>query len=199
MKPLGLRVREKIANWLLEDVRLERVRFGQHSVTITDRITMTSIVPTGAGQIGMDTTTGRVLAFVGGASKSLMHTTDTAIPLIFSLTGVGAAGLTRYMSLSGFLYTTEIKLAMSRAGVLRNLRLRAMTGPGLGATDVVTVRINGGDTTLTSSLTGTGEQTSSDLTHAPAFTAGQDVSVKVVFDALSISSDIIASFELAAV
>lgn len=77
-KPIGLRLREWFANWLLHGVRLrEGLKFGDATVTITTKIAMTTVAPTTAGDIGMDATSGRPQAYIGGAARDLFHTADT--------------------------------------------------------------------------------------------------------------------------
>ena len=61
-----------VLNWLLDGTHLGDVRFGTHSVTIGDRITMDTQVPTAAGQLGMDAVGGRPRAFIGGAARDLL-------------------------------------------------------------------------------------------------------------------------------
>lgn len=47
------------------------VSFGTHSVTLGNLITMDNQAPSAMGQIGMDTSTGRVQAYIGGAARSI--------------------------------------------------------------------------------------------------------------------------------
>lgn len=64
-------VRSKFVGWLLADLHLGDVKFGEHSVTIGDKITMDTQAVTAMGQIGMDATTGRIRVFVGGAQRDV--------------------------------------------------------------------------------------------------------------------------------
>jgi len=79
MKAIGkflFGLKEQFVNWLLRGVHLREVRFGDHTVTVTDRVTMTTVAPAVAGEIGMDTTTGRPQAYVGGTAKALATIVD---------------------------------------------------------------------------------------------------------------------------
>lgn len=67
-------LREKFANWLLRDVHLRNVKFGENSVTMDTLITMDSQNPTAMGEIGMDTTTGRPSFWDGSQARPVAHT-----------------------------------------------------------------------------------------------------------------------------
>lgn len=69
-------VKQRFVRWLLSDVHLGPVKFGENSVTIDDLVTMDAQVPTVAGQIGMDVTSGRPVVFVDSDAKSAAHLSD---------------------------------------------------------------------------------------------------------------------------
>jgi hypothetical protein len=64
--------RQAIARTLVSDVHMGAVRFGEHSVTIADLITMDTQAPTALGEIGMNATSGRPQAYIGGAARDLL-------------------------------------------------------------------------------------------------------------------------------
>jgi hypothetical protein len=68
--PLSLRLRQAFARWLLRDVHLGPVAFGEHSVLIAnDHIHFqTNGTPASAGQFASNLSTGRLAGFVGGAA-----------------------------------------------------------------------------------------------------------------------------------
>ena len=69
---LLLRLKSAFANWLFRDIKIHTMRLGAHSVSIGDRITFhDDQTPTAAGQLGMDTGTGRPQAYIGGAARAL--------------------------------------------------------------------------------------------------------------------------------
>ena len=69
-KPLGLRLREKLVNWLLKDVHIERVKFGSNSVDVSDVVAFdNATAPNGAGEIGM--VTNRLQYYDGGSARDV--------------------------------------------------------------------------------------------------------------------------------
>lgn len=71
-------LKQKFVNWLLKDVHIQEAMFGKNSVKLTDLIKFTTTAsPTTAGELGMDTATGRPQAYIGGVVKNLAHTDET--------------------------------------------------------------------------------------------------------------------------
>jgi hypothetical protein len=122
---------------------------------------------------------GKVLTGNGAAAPTFQ-----SINQIVPFTGnPGAAGgTTLYAFLSGS--TTEgIAQGISPlSGTLSKLYVSVTTAPGVGNTITATLRVNGSDTAVTCTISGT-STTASDLTHTAAITAGQPVSVKMVYSA----------------
>ena len=71
--------RHHVVHWLLEDLHIKEQKFGTHSVSLGDLITMDSQTPTAAGQIGMNAATGTPLVYVSGASRSLIADNDSRL------------------------------------------------------------------------------------------------------------------------
>lgn len=101
--------------------------------------------------------------------------------------GTIPAAVTRYMgfAVANFSATEGPRqYFFSRAGTLRNLRVKTTTAqPGTG-TLVITVRINGAATILTLTVAaGAAAGTFTDLVNAPTFAAGDLVSLELVNNA----------------
>lgn len=91
----------------------------------------------------------------------------------------------------------ELKVPVARACVAKNLYVKMVTAPGGAVTDTITVRLGGVDQLLTCTVVGaatTGNDT--DITHAFAVVAGNELSVKYVSGGGSAAADIIVSFEV---
>lgn len=141
------------------------------------------------GHAHLDATTGLLLSAEGAAYS-------VGVPYVFGIAGVVVGAVTRYMMPGmGAMSITEVRFELPRAGFLRNLRCRAPVGPGSAITDTVTVRVNTTNTALTTTLTGTGEQSGTDLTHAVAVAAGDRLSVAVTTNVLSTMTDMTATLE----
>lgn len=72
-------IRHRIVHWLLDDLHIQEQKFGTHSVTLGNLITMDSQTPTTAGQIGMNATTGTPLVYVSGASRAVIVEGDSRL------------------------------------------------------------------------------------------------------------------------
>lgn len=116
---------------------------------------------------------------------------------IFS-TGAATAltsGATRYTAISladdDALSPTEAReqQLISSAGVIENLFAEVTTAPGTGETVTITLRLNGADTALTCTISGTGT-TASDTTHTVTVAAGDSVCYKTVTSASSAAAGI---------
>lgn len=112
---------------------------------------------------------------------------------------VGAA--TKYLPRAGNVASAQAPLAIvTRAGVLRSLRVSLNVAPGGSDTAIFTVQKssdNGAtwtDTTLTCTVTGSAKS-ASDTTHFPAVAAGDLLAVKAVSSAGTAAGPV-ASFEL---
>lgn len=75
---------------------------------------------------------------------------------------------------------SEIKIRLGRQAVVKSLSVRAITAPGAAKTDTWTVRKNGVDTLLTTSLSGAAQVNNADLTNSVSFASGDDLSLKLV-------------------
>ena len=75
---------------------------------------------------------------------------------------------------------SEIKIRLGRQAVVKSLSVRAITAPGAAKTDTWTVRKNGIDTLLTTSLSGAAQVNNADLTNSVSFASGDDLSLKLV-------------------
>lgn len=84
--------------------------------------------------------------------------------------------------------SVELQVPVPRAGVLRNLYVKCQTAPGVGHTDIVTVRKAGADTALTTTVAGTAS-TGNDVVHSVSVAAGDLISVKVVQGASSVGAN----------
>jgi len=72
------RLKQKFAQWLLKDVKLSELRFGENSVIIGDQIQFdATATPTTKGQLGMDVATGRPQAFVDGSAQGIAVSSET--------------------------------------------------------------------------------------------------------------------------
>jgi hypothetical protein len=74
----SLHLREKAANWLLDDVHVHRLRFGYNSVELSDIILFESATPNAEAEMGF--------SVAGGAGTDRVQVYDTG-------TGLGAAGV----------------------------------------------------------------------------------------------------------
>jgi hypothetical protein len=116
--------------------------------------------------------------------------------LVFG-SGAADAGATDYMVPgSGTAGATELKVPVPRAGTLRNLFVKGVTAPGAMHSDVFTVRVNGMDTGLTCTVSGTAT-TANDSLDSVSVAAGDQVSLKIVQGASSAGADYQASIEYA--
>jgi peptidoglycan/xylan/chitin deacetylase (PgdA/CDA1 family) len=91
---------------------------------------------------------------------------------------------------------TEIRVPISRAGWLKNLRVRQRVASGAaGRTDIYTVRVNGVDTALTCTLDNA--TVGSDLVHSAFVSPGDLVSVSLVSNNVAdASADVSVTVEL---
>lgn len=78
---LFLTVRSWIFNAFMQDVKIAELNVGCNSVSIGDRITYNDDqTPTAVGQLGMNTTTGRPRAYIGGATRDLLGGHEVVVP-----------------------------------------------------------------------------------------------------------------------
>lgn len=84
MGPLALlwaTARSWAFNAFMEDVKIAELNVGLNSVSVGDRLTFNDDqTPTAAGQIGMNTTTGRMRIYVGGASRNVLGEHEVVVP-----------------------------------------------------------------------------------------------------------------------
>ena len=72
---------------------------------------------------------------------------------------------------------TELQITMTRPGTIRNLRVFGITAGVTGETNTYTVRKNGVDTTVTTTLLNTATGAASDTTHSFTVVAGDLISI----------------------
>lgn len=102
-------------------------------------------------------------------------------PLVFGAQDAGTVATALYMA-PGWIAAanaTEIQMAMTRPGTLRNLRLVNEAAGTDAATVTFTVRVNGVDTTITAALANAATGTASDTTHTASVVAGDLVSISI--------------------
>lgn len=99
-KSLGLRIREKLVNWLMRGVHISEMTFGKHSISMspggTDVIQWSASQATSSGgEIGMNTSTGEPKWYdvVGAADKSMVDHGDQL--------GLGDDDHTQYILVAG--------------------------------------------------------------------------------------------------
>ncbi len=133
---------------------------------------------------------------VHSTSGGLAFTSLNQLPnLLFSDDGSLPSNATRYMRPgTGAVTATEVKIKLSQKCIVQNLQIRAITGPGVGKTDVVTVRKNGIDTTLTASLAGAATSVAN-MVNAVSCVVGDDLSVKIVTDVATGTTDLLVTLE----
>lgn len=139
-------------------------------------------------------------AHLDSATGLLLETEGTgfiqAVPYVFGVQGLTIAGTTRFMMPGmGASSISEIVIEIHRAGKLRNLRCRALAGPGIAISDTITVRVNGSNSAVTATLTGVGTQSASDTTNSVTIASGDRISVSIITNAISVTSDMTATFE----
>ena len=97
------------------------------------------------------------------------------------------AGVTTYLGIWDSTTETDVYFVLPCAGTIKNLYIIADGAIGAGQTATYTVRKNGVDQTLTTSLTGAGSgagiTTNNDATHSFTVVAGDLVSIKLVTSA----------------
>jgi hypothetical protein len=102
--------------------------------------------------------------------------------LTFGVGDTTTSAAARYFA-PGFITTassTEIKIAISRPGTLRNLRVWAGAVGTDAQTVTFTVRKNGVDTTITCSLSNDAAGAASDTTHSVTVAQGDQISISIV-------------------
>jgi len=122
--------------------------------------------------------------------------TASSHQLVFGEDGGLVGGATRFMRPgSGTASINEVQIEFERDAVVQNLVIRAVTGPGIGRTDTWTVRKNGVDTLLTASLAGAATS-AQDFTNAVAFAKGDRLSIKVVSNVATGTTDVYVNPEV---
>ena len=123
----------------------------------------------------------------------------TGLPIEFI--HVGKEGLLS-PDMTSYLLPTFIESDMAtmghlvgKAGTIKNLRIKMGTAPGTGQSVVFTVAINGVDTGLTITVSGT-NIVGNDLTNTALVAIGDVINVKAVTSSLSAAEDIMISIEL---
>lgn len=91
--------------------------------------------------------------------------------------------------------TVEIFTRLAAKGIIKSLTVRSRLPPGVGNTDVYTLRKNGVNTPLAVSLSGT-NTSAQILTVSVSFAANDDLSISAVTGASSASTDIIIVAEI---
>lgn len=117
--------------------------------------------------------------------------------IIFSDPGTLPNAQTRFMYPGCETVTaSEIKIRLNRQAVVKSLSVRAITAPGVGNTDTWTIRKNGVDTLLITNLSGAAQVNNADLTNSVSFAAGDDLSLKLVTDSGTATTEAVVVVEL---
>lgn len=108
--------------------------------------------------------------------------------------GAVTANATRYLLPNYAQSTTEVFPAymVTDDGYIDNLRIHANTAPGIGQSAVVTFRIGGADTLLTSTISGA-DTDASDLTTVIGVNSGDKGTIKIVTSAGCAIADVFVS------
>jgi len=191
---ISLMVRQAVVGWMVRDVHLSGVKFGEHSITcspagVGDVVRWSaSQVAVAAGDLGMNVATGRPQAFVGGVNVTLATTTDTAGKGIGILgwgnSSISAGADTRFLDAW---YNQAVAplvldggLPCPRAGTINNLFVRHNVAIGNGATVVYTVMVNGVATAITVTLATNAIGQASDLVNSVAVAQGDVIGLRAV-------------------
>lgn len=153
------------------------IKHGVQTVAAVSRKALASITDAGA------TTT---ITLVDGVSTSCTGTATSSATLFVVLSAPGACTNTTETIAAGAFILAQ------HAGALANLRVLATAGSN-AMSGIVTLRINGVDTTVTCTV-GTGT-TCTDLTHTPAVAAGDKISIKVVTAGSETLANVLLAFE----
>lgn len=119
------------------------------------------------------------------ASIGILPITNSTI-LVFGVIGNVTVNQTNYPVPGSGTWAeaaTELQLPLTRGGTLRNLYVYALTGPGAGEVDAITVNRNAGATAITCTITGAGAQAGNDVANSQACAAGDRVSIEYAADA----------------
>jgi hypothetical protein len=115
----------------------------------------------------------------------------------FGCTGVITPNATTYLVPgNGITNLNELKMPVTRAGILQNLYVSQRVASGTGGfTDIYTVRVNGVNTTITCTLNNA--TVGSDITHYAVVQAGDLISVSLVSNNIGdTSADVTAMMEI---
>ena len=115
------------------------------------------------------------------ADSTASMTFDTADHLYANTTATIPAGSTNYFGPAG-LTALELSWVAPKAGVITNFSAQCGSAPGASQTFVYTVRVNSADTAMVATISGTGSFGATS-TVPVAFTAGQNISIKLVTSA----------------
>lgn len=102
---LGQRIRQWFVDWLVRDLHLRGVQFGENSITLSpsgvgDVVRWSATQAAAAlGDLGMSTATGRPSAFIGGSARNLLGEHEVIVPS-------GANAWTANQSVGGFVFTS---------------------------------------------------------------------------------------------
>ena len=122
-------------------------------------------------------------------------------PIVFGTGDTGTSGAAGYLAPGWIaaLSATELQMTLTRPGTLRSLYIAvAVAGTG-AATNTYTVRKNGVDTTITTTIANTSAGAASDVTHSVTVVAGDLLSVSCAKSGgvAAGQSDVTATVELA--
>jgi len=138
-------LRQRVLRWLLADLHLGPVKFGTHSVTIDNLITMDTQATTVAGQIGMDAVTGRPRAFVDGGQVDLAHQVELGDGGTIVSTGAASFAVAAGVGLF-LLDATANSVSALLPGLAGVSRRRVMFRREDATANTVTITPNGADT-----------------------------------------------------
>lgn len=190
-----MRLRARLANWLLRDVdidvavRFRAAAFGRNSISLSpsgvgDVIRWSSSqAPVAAGDLGMDPTTGRPQARIGGSTRDLVHRDEVGALLAWGSGDVGTLADTRYLApwIDGLLAVlSPVRFRAPRAGTVKNLRVdHGTVGTGTG-TATYTLRVNGAGSVLKTSAVAVTAAGGTDLVNTVTIAAGDLLDLEVV-------------------
>jgi hypothetical protein len=191
---ISLVVRQWLVRWLMRGVHLPEVHFGERSITcspagVGDVIRWSASKPAiAAGDIGMDTATGRPAAFVGGVSAPLATSADVTAAssgiLGWGNSSISAGADTRFLDAWYNQNTAPLVvtggLVAPKAGTLKNLAVRHNVANGNGNTVVYTVMKNAVATAITVTLASNAIGQALDTVNTVAVAQGDVISLRAV-------------------
>ncbi len=171
------------------------------SGTPTSRIFSTAAPLQGGGDLSSDRSFSILSATTSSdgilSSNDKNKINNMSYQYLFGLLGTTVANVTRFLSPgAGTLILGEYQIPIPVTGTLRNLKVRALTGPGIGLSDNIIVRVTGSNSLLAAALVGTGAQNSSNISSSISVRGNDLISVSLTSVLGSVLADLTVSFEL---